>query len=163
MTTAILDRNNKIAENMNLVYFTINKYYPMLQGDEDMYQIGMIGLIRAVDTFDEENGSEFSTYAAVCIRNEVCKELRKKKQEKPSESIEDMFRPEVLGDDDVDFFDYEGFGNTLNDTEKKILNLKYLGYSEHEIAPKIGVSHQRINMITKGIRKHYNSWSKVIA
>lgn len=46
--------------------------------DEDLQSIGIIGLIKAVKSYDTERGFKFSTYATRVIRNEILMSLQKK-------------------------------------------------------------------------------------
>lgn len=62
-------------ENVNLVWHVINKVM-RLRATKDMdmddyFQIGAMGLVKAVNTFDEGKGFTFSTYAVKCITNEI--------------------------------------------------------------------------------------------
>lgn len=61
------DRDRRIVENMPLVRVIIKKYFPNYTRDDDIFQIGCIGLIKSVDTYDFNRGSAFSTYAGRCI------------------------------------------------------------------------------------------------
>ena len=54
---------------------SFNKY-----GMEDLYSIGIIGLLKAIETFEENKNVKFNTFAFYCIRNEVYMELRKDKR-----------------------------------------------------------------------------------
>ena len=69
-----MDREKFIADNIKLVNFVINKivkydnYKYLTEDEEDIYQIGCIGLVKAVDKFDFEAG--------VCIRNELMNHLK---------------------------------------------------------------------------------------
>lgn len=49
-------------------------------GIEDLYSIGIIGLLKAIDLFDESKNVKFNTFAYNCIRNEVYMELRKNRR-----------------------------------------------------------------------------------
>ena len=46
-------------------------------GIEDLYSVGIIGLLKAIDEFEEDKNVKFNTFAFYCIRNEVHMELRK--------------------------------------------------------------------------------------
>ena len=48
----------------------------------ELFSVGTIGLIKAVDTFEINKGYTFSTYASACIDNEILMYLRKYKKEK---------------------------------------------------------------------------------
>lgn len=61
-------REKIILNYMKLVpYIIINKLN--LQYDDDYVVEGQIGLIKAVDSFDNKKTVKFSTYASTCIRN----------------------------------------------------------------------------------------------
>ena len=63
------DREQKIIGNMNLVHYIVHKHFPQYTANQDVIQNGYIGLIKAVDSFDESMGNTFSTYATRCIFN----------------------------------------------------------------------------------------------
>lgn len=68
---------------MRLVRFVYNKLFvhggkfTSSISEQDMIQIGMVGLCKAVITFNESFGSKFSTYAVQVISNEMLMEVRK--------------------------------------------------------------------------------------
>lgn len=73
-------REEKILANKNLVHHVLKKYSIRTDDYDDVAQIGMIGLIKAVDTFDESRNFKFATYACRVIRNEIGMYLRKNKK-----------------------------------------------------------------------------------
>src|SRR5574344_385510 len=67
----LLKRNKMIYNNIGLVPFTYNKYFrrscdPKIM--EDIIQVGYLGLIKAVDEFDESRNVKFSAFACTAIR-----------------------------------------------------------------------------------------------
>lgn len=84
-----MDREELILNNMPLVYHVIHKYYPKYARDEDVEQCGMIGLIQAVDGYDETK-SKFSTYAVTIIRREINRELKRREADKMLVSLDDL-------------------------------------------------------------------------
>ena len=61
-----------IIQNIKLVIYEINKKFNNVEYDkEDLISIGIIGLIKAINTFNIEKGYKFSTYATKCIDNEI--------------------------------------------------------------------------------------------
>lgn len=73
------DEERKLAEdNMKLVYFVINKFYPQYSQDEDVASIGMIGLLKAAEMWEPSKGA-FSTIATTAIKSEIRNELRKRR------------------------------------------------------------------------------------
>lgn len=61
-----IDYDSKIEENMPLVYFVINRYWPDHTRDEDYIQTGRIALWRSLQYYDSSSG-RFSTYAYTAI------------------------------------------------------------------------------------------------
>lgn len=47
--------------------------------DEDLYSIGLIGVVKAVNTFNPDKGVKFTSYATPIIRNEILMSFRKKR------------------------------------------------------------------------------------
>ena len=64
-------RQKLILHNLRLVAHIVRKYYSASKNQEDLVSIGTIGLVKAVDTFNIENGARFATYAAKCIQNAI--------------------------------------------------------------------------------------------
>lgn len=64
-------RAKLIEHNLRLVSHIVRKYYGSAKNSEDLVSIGTIGLIKAIDSFDVENGAKFATYAARCIQNAI--------------------------------------------------------------------------------------------
>ena len=48
--------------------------------DSDVFSDGLVGLTRAMGSFDVERGLQFSTFAYYCIRNEICKGLKERQK-----------------------------------------------------------------------------------
>ena len=61
-----------LIENERLVYSIINKF-GSYQDKDDLYQVGMIGLINAYKNFDSSKNTKFSSYAYFYILGEVKK------------------------------------------------------------------------------------------
>lgn len=60
-----------VEDNLGLISFTINKYFPTLRFNEDVWQEGAIGLIKAVRDFNTDAGIKFSTYAVSKIYGQI--------------------------------------------------------------------------------------------
>ena len=72
-------RNTLIEHNLRLVAHIAKKYQAPEYDTEDLISIGIIGLIKAVMTFDSDKNSRLATYAARCIENELLMMLRSRK------------------------------------------------------------------------------------
>ncbi len=80
-------REALINHNMRLVAHVAKKYNGAAEADE-LISVGSIGLIKAIDSFKADKGSQLSTYASRCIENEMLMLLRANKKHKVCESIE---------------------------------------------------------------------------
>ena len=69
-----------IEYNLRLVAHIVKKYQSAEDDMEELISIGPIGLIKAVDTFDQEKARRLSTYAARCVENEILMYMRAKKK-----------------------------------------------------------------------------------
>ena len=69
-----------IEYNLRLVAHIVKKYQSAEDDMEELISIGTIGLIKAVDTFDQEKARRLSTYAARCVENEILMYMRAKKK-----------------------------------------------------------------------------------
>ena len=73
-------RAKLIEHNLRLVSHIVRKYYASHSAPDELISIGSLGLIKAVDTFDCEQGARFATYAARCIQNEILMFFRAQKK-----------------------------------------------------------------------------------
>ena len=64
-------RDLLIRHNLRLVAHVTKKYYAAATAQDDLISIGTIGLIKAVDTFNPDRASKFSSYASRCIENAI--------------------------------------------------------------------------------------------
>jgi len=96
------------SNNLNLVHYIIkctfgDTRHNFLKMDDEYFDIGCIGLSKAIKTFDIDRIDEikFSSYAASCIRNEILMEIRRTRtQVSPVVHLEDSFS------NDSDFGEY---------------------------------------------------------
>ena len=70
-------RDKLIRHNLRLVAHIVKKYYASSTDQEDLISIGTIGLIKAVNSFDNTKGARFATYAARCIENAILPQMRR--------------------------------------------------------------------------------------
>jgi len=64
-------RDILIESHLGLVRSVAKRYEGRGVAEEDLFQIGVIGLIRAIDRFDRDKGVKFSTYAVPVISGEI--------------------------------------------------------------------------------------------
>ena len=82
-----------IEHNLRLVSHIVKKYSNAGDAD-DFISAGTIGLIKGIDSFDDDKGSQLSTYCARCIENEILMLIRMGKKHNQVYSLE-----ESLGED----------------------------------------------------------------
>ncbi len=69
-------REELIGGNLRLVLSVVQKFSNRCENPDDLFQVGCIGLIKAVDNFDTEQNVRFSTYAVPMIEGEIKRYLR---------------------------------------------------------------------------------------
>lgn len=65
-----------VEENSGLVWAVVKRYYGCGVDSEDLFQLGCIGLIKAIRGFDTQYGTQFSTYAVPKIAGEIRRFIR---------------------------------------------------------------------------------------
>ena len=96
-----------IEHNLRLVSHIARKYTVPGYSQEDLVSVGTLGLMKAVDTFKPETGSQLATYAARCIENEILMLLRASKKRRGDVSLSDPIGTDGEGND-ISFMDILG-------------------------------------------------------
>lgn len=173
------DAKNKLIEhNLRLVAHIAKKYASAAQcqsDSEDLLSIGTIGLIKGINSFDASKGTRLATYAARCVENEILMMLRSRKKSQNDVSLSDaigtdkegntIMLMDVIENDESDIFDkiqtddsirklYKNIKENLNDTERKIIVLRYglidgKCLPQREIAEMLGISRSYVSRIEK--------------
>ena len=78
-----------ISHNLRLVAHIVKKYQGADDND-DLISVGTIGLIKAINTFQPDKGTQLATYTARCIENEILMLLRSNKKRQQDLSINDV-------------------------------------------------------------------------
>ncbi len=168
-------RDKLIEHNLRLVAHIVKKYNMVDKETDDLISIGTIGLIKAIDTFDEEKGIRLATYASRCIDNELLMMLRSGKRLAKEVYLYDPIGSDREGNEinlldiieeaEIDIVEnivleddikklYHIIGKVLTDREREIICLRY-GLSNHkevtqrEIAGKLGISRSYVSRIEK--------------
>ena len=84
------ERNTFIKGNLRLVLSVIQRFYGRGESADDLFQVGCIGLIKAIDNFDLSQNVQFSTYAVPMIIGEVKRYLRDNNSIRVSRSVRDL-------------------------------------------------------------------------
>lgn len=69
-------RDILIERNLRLVAHIVKKYMNSGKETDEMISVGIVGLVKAVNTYNFEKGSRLATYAARCIENELLMLMR---------------------------------------------------------------------------------------
>ena len=167
-------RNKLIEHNLRLVAHIIKKYYSSCSDAEDLISIGIIGLIKAIKTFDTEKNTRLATYAARCVENEIFMHFRSMKRRSCEVSLSEPIDTDsegntleledvISGEDDM----LEGIlradraaslhkcvDKVLDERERTIINLRYgLGggapMAQREVAAELGISRSYVSRIEK--------------
>ena len=161
----------RFEDNQKLVYNTINRCFPLLRDDEDLYQEGCIGLWRAVQTYDPTIEVRFSTFAERVIRNHCIDYLRalKSRSRVTEELTEDIYDEEqYLLFDEVDF-DIDsvarriGAESDLSDSARREIAVvakdRYLGKTSDITCAEQGWKyrryHERLMQLKHEMRRKY--------
>ena len=150
-------RHSLIEHNLRLVAHIVKKYNTSERETDDLISIGTIGLIKAIDTFDNSKGTRLATYAAKCIENELLMMLRNEKKQsreiylyeaigsdKEGNEINLIDIIEATSDDITDRLDFEDklcllkkcIKEVLNERERKIILLRYGILTGHEVTQR---------------------------
>lgn len=167
-------REKLIVHNLRLVSHIVRKYYSSSRMQEDLVSVGSLGLIKAVDSFDIENGARFATYAAKCIQNEILMYFRQQRKLQAEVSINDAIDVDRDGNpltyidvisceenlaDDLDLR-LDGakvrtyVDTVLEERERQIVKLRYGldgkdTLTQREVAALLGISRSYVSRIEK--------------
>lgn len=83
-------RQEFIYGNLRLVLSVLQKFNNRGENVDDLFQVGCIGLIKALDNFDTSHGVKFSTYAVPMIIGEIRRYLRDNNALRVSRSLRDI-------------------------------------------------------------------------
>lgn len=99
MTAALLNqaqqgdaaaREQLLQENTGLIWSIVRRFYGRGTEPEDLYQLGCLGFLKAIDGYDPAYGTQFSTYAVPKIAGEIRRFLRDDGAIKVSRTIKEQ-------------------------------------------------------------------------
>ena len=83
-------REQLVEENVGLIWCVVKRFYGRGLESEDLFQIGSIGLLKAIDKFDLSYNVKFSTYAVPMISGEIKRFLRDDGMIKVSRTLKEL-------------------------------------------------------------------------
>ncbi len=164
--------DNKQAEVLIKEYRTVvesiaGKYINSPLEYDDIVQEGMIGLLAAIKTYDENKGASFKTYAATCINNSVQTALKKFTRQKdiPQSQVVEYAEEEIPEQHgSISAEDYYIAGESvsmlakilkenLSDYENEVLRLHIVGCNYNEIANRLSKTPKSVDNALQRIKK----------
>lgn len=164
-----------VERNMRLVAHVVKRYQSVSENSEDLISVGVIGLLKAIDSFDASKGNRLATYAVRCIDNELLMMFRGRKK-----SLKEVSLYEPIGVDregnEISLLDVceakqadiaeqlelqfdirrlkELITESLTERERLILSLRYGLGREEEMTQKavgeaLGISRSYVSRIEK--------------
>ena len=105
-----MNKDVMFNENSGLIWKAIKDMHLYATKDmelDDYYQIGSMGLLRAIDTYDTDKGTQFSTYAVKCIKNEIGQYFQSQERDKRKmNTVTTSYNVETnVGDNKVEIID----------------------------------------------------------
>ena len=150
-------KNILIERNLRLVAHIVKKYMSSGRDMDELIAIGIVGLVKAVNTYDDSKGSRLGTYAARCVDNELLMLLRMERKLNREISLYEPIGTDKEGNE-ISFIDvvedpsddvldqmmlderirkmYIAIGEVLTMREKEIISKRYGLFGNTEITQK---------------------------
>ncbi|HIT06979.1 MAG TPA: RNA polymerase sporulation sigma factor SigK [Candidatus Scybalocola faecipullorum] len=168
-------KNLLIEKNLRLVAHIVKKYTVSGRDQEELISVGIVGLVKAVNTFDADKGHKLVTYAARCIENEILMLLRSERRQGREVSLYDPIGTDkegneinlldIIESEETDIVErmvfagnvkkmYRLIDELLTAREREIICLRYGLYqkkpvTQREIAGMFGISRSYVSRIEK--------------
>jgi RNA polymerase sporulation-specific sigma factor len=167
-------RNKLIEHNLRLVAHIVKKFETKEHNTDDLISIGTIGLIKGVDSYNNEKATRITTYVARCIENEILMYFRSNKKNNNTVSLNDSIGfdkdgneinlMDMIKDNETDIADLlhtknniklvEKYLKGLTHREQEIIKKRYglelrKEQTQKEIAKELGISRSYVSRIEK--------------
>ncbi len=131
-------KDELIKGNLKLVLSVLKSFSGRVDNMDDLFQVGVIGLIKAIDNFDLNHEVKFSTYAVPMIIGEIKRYLRDNSSLRVSRSIKDLAYKALKTKDELTF---------LNNREPTALEIaKRLNISEWDVIQALNSLKDTVSM-----------------
>jgi RNA polymerase sporulation-specific sigma factor len=137
-------RDDLINGNLRLVLSVIQRFAGRGENPDDLFQVGCIGLMKAIDNFDTTLNVKFSTYAVPMILGEVKRYLRDNNQVRVSRSLRDL-------------------AYRAMQAKEKIMSIKSYEPGVDEIAKEIGAKRQDVVLALEAISEPLSLYEPVFS
>lgn len=171
--------NYLLEKYTEVVSMKAGKYFIVGAEKEDIIQEGLIGLFKAIKSFDPEKQSSFKTFANLCVERQLQTAIKSSMRQKhmplnsylslnisaydenEDTSLLEVFETENAAEDPLDIvtkkeyytFVEDRIDETLSDFEKQVLHRYTNGESYTEIAEKIDAPVKSVDNAIQRIRK----------
>ena len=152
-------RERYIKGNLRLVLSVIKRFQNSSENADDLFQIGCIGLMKAIDNFDTTLMVKFSTYAVPMIIGEIRRYLRDNSSIRVSRSLRDIANNAIYAKESdkknkedhwVENLSLSEAMNRLGERERHIIDMRfYEGKTQMEVAEEIGISQAQVSRLEK--------------
>ena len=163
-------KQERIMHNLRLVAHIAKKYHNPQRDPEELISIGIVGLIKAILSYDNEKSIRLATYASRCIENEILMSLRFSKKFQNDISLHEpigtdrdgneIVMLDVINSNTPDFADQLDFSiesqkmlravqERLSERERIVVILRYGLWNrdeltQQEIAERLGISRSYV-------------------
>jgi len=168
-------KNILIERNLRLVAHIAKKYNGSNIDQDDLISVGSIGLIKGINSFNMDRGTQLATYASRCIENEILMFIRSNKKVNKEISLNEPIGTDkegneislvdILGTDADSVTDqveirlkieklYKRISKVLDKREKAVIELRYGLYglmplTQMKIAKRLNISRSYVSRIEK--------------
>ena len=161
----LLEKNDEeskailIERNLRLVVYIAKKFESTGIDVDDLISVGAVGLIKAVQSFNNEKNIKLATYASRCIENEILMYLRKVTKQKLEVSLDEPLSYDKEGNElllgDILIGEEESLSKGMeNNLEKQILK---------KALNKLSLKEQQIMTLRFGLNGQEESTQKEVA
>ncbi|MCI8729125.1 MAG: sigma-70 family RNA polymerase sigma factor [Clostridia bacterium] len=155
-----------LSRHKSLVSALARPYFLIGGENEDLVQEGMIGLYKAITTFDVDKGNKFTSYAVTLVRQSIYDALKSANRDKHKPlntfvSISDLNENATQSDSPEDIYISNEIYKSLiseislllSSGEKDVLNMYLEGFSYQEMAKNLGKDAKYIDNVLQRIKR----------
>ena len=144
-------REKLVEGNLRLVLSVIQRFSGRGENADDLFQVGCVGLLKAIDNFDTSQNVRFSTYGVPMIIGEIRRYLRDNSSIRVSRSMRDTKNTD---EDWLEQIALKEAMARLSERERQILALRYSdGKTQMEVSSEIGISQAQVSRLEKNAIK----------
>lgn len=163
-----------VVENQRLVHYLMKRFDVAPSDYDDVAQIGMMGLTKAAQTFNQSKDIKFATYASRCINNEILMYFRRENKRAGDVSLDEPINIDAEGNEltlgdkipspsslfveeienrEIFLLTMNIILNFLNPRERFIILHEISGTNQRNIAEKLDISQSYISRLIPRIKK----------